>query len=90
MGVEKLRVVFVFDNERAFNSFVDSGWEFGGQSSFAAKAEHTSNAESEVISFTFQNGRGVRLTIVKLDKPFAGAPPDSAQQVQLEEFLEQP
>lgn len=56
----------------------------------SVRHERTSNAESEVISFTFQNGRGVRLTIVKLDKAFAGAPPDSAQQVQLEEFLEQP
>jgi lipid-binding SYLF domain-containing protein len=38
MGVDKFRVVFLFDNERAFNSFVDSGWEFGGQSTVAAKA----------------------------------------------------
>jgi lipid-binding SYLF domain-containing protein len=37
MGVKKFRVVFVFDNEKAFNDFVNSGWEFGGQSSAAAK-----------------------------------------------------
>ena len=37
MGVDKFRVVFVFDNERAFNDFVNKGWEFGGQSTFAAK-----------------------------------------------------
>jgi lipid-binding SYLF domain-containing protein len=37
MGVKKFRVVFVFDNEKAFNGFVNSGWEFGGQSSAAAK-----------------------------------------------------
>lgn len=37
MGVKKFRVVFVFDNEKAFNSFVNSGWEFGGQGSAAAK-----------------------------------------------------
>lgn len=37
MGVKKFRVIFVFDNEKAFNSFVNSGWEFGGQTSAAAK-----------------------------------------------------
>jgi len=36
-GVKKFRVIFVFDNEKAFNSFVNSGWEFGGQASAAAK-----------------------------------------------------
>lgn len=37
MGVKKFRVVFVFDNEKAFNSFVNSGWQLGGQSTAAAK-----------------------------------------------------
>jgi lipid-binding SYLF domain-containing protein len=37
MGVKKFRVVFVFDNERALDSFVNSGWQLGGQSTAAAK-----------------------------------------------------
>ena len=37
MGVKKFSVIFVFDNERAFNSFVNSGWQFGGQATAAAK-----------------------------------------------------
>jgi lipid-binding SYLF domain-containing protein len=37
MGVKKFRVIFVFDTEKAFDGFVNSGWEFGGQSSAAAK-----------------------------------------------------
>jgi lipid-binding SYLF domain-containing protein len=37
MGVKKFRVVFVFDNQKVFNSFVNSGWQFGGQTSAAAK-----------------------------------------------------
>jgi lipid-binding SYLF domain-containing protein len=37
MGVKKFRVVFVFDNQKALNSFVNSGWEFGGQTTAAAK-----------------------------------------------------
>jgi hypothetical protein len=36
-GAKKFRVVFVFDNEKAFNGFANSGWEFGGQSKAAAK-----------------------------------------------------
>lgn len=38
MGVKKFRVVFIFENDKAFNGFVDSGWEFGGQATAAAKA----------------------------------------------------
>ncbi len=37
MGVKKFSVVFVFDNEKAFNSFVNSGWQFGGQATAAVK-----------------------------------------------------
>jgi len=36
MGVKKFSVIFVFDNEKAFNSFVNSGWQFGGQTTAAA------------------------------------------------------
>ena len=37
-GVKKFKVIFVFDSEKAFNKFVDSGWEFGGQSDASAKS----------------------------------------------------
>ena len=36
-GVKKFRCVFVFDNQQAFDNFVNSGWQFGGQASAAAK-----------------------------------------------------
>jgi lipid-binding SYLF domain-containing protein len=36
-GVKKFRVVFVFDNQKVFNDFVNSGWQFGGQADAAAK-----------------------------------------------------
>lgn len=29
-GVQKFRLVFVFETEQAFHQFVNSGWEFGG------------------------------------------------------------
>jgi lipid-binding SYLF domain-containing protein len=37
VGVKKFRVVFVFDNEKALDNFVNSGWQLGGQSTAAAK-----------------------------------------------------
>ncbi len=35
-GVKKFSVIFVFDNDTALDNFVNSGWEFGGQSTAAA------------------------------------------------------
>jgi lipid-binding SYLF domain-containing protein len=35
--LKKFRVVFLFDNEKALDSFVNSGWQLGGQSTAAAK-----------------------------------------------------
>ena len=36
-GVKKFRCIFVFDNQKAFDGFVNSGWQMGGQASAAAK-----------------------------------------------------
>ncbi len=38
LGVQDVRVVFVFHSTRAYMNFVNSGWEFGGQADAAAKA----------------------------------------------------
>jgi lipid-binding SYLF domain-containing protein len=38
LGVKKFRLVWVFDSKDALDKFVNSGWEFGGQASAAAKA----------------------------------------------------
>jgi len=38
IGVKKFRLVFVFDSKQALDAFVNSGWEFGGQASAAAKS----------------------------------------------------
>lgn len=35
-GIKKARLVFVFKNKGAFDQFINSGWEFGGQASVAA------------------------------------------------------
>lgn len=38
VGVKKFSVIFVFENEKVLNSFINSGWEFGGQATAAAKS----------------------------------------------------
>ncbi|EXI88475.1 MAG: hypothetical protein AW11_02095 [Candidatus Accumulibacter regalis] len=35
-GVNKNRLIFVFASEQALRNFIDQGWDFGGQASFAA------------------------------------------------------
>ena len=37
MGVKKFSTIFVFETKDALEKFIDSGWEFGGQSTAAAK-----------------------------------------------------
>jgi len=37
-GVKKFSLVWVFETKEAFDQFVNSGWELGGQGSMAAKA----------------------------------------------------
>ena len=49
-GVKKFRVIFVFDNEKALNSFVNSGWELGGQSTVAAKTGDKGVAMAGAVS----------------------------------------
>ena len=40
IGIKSFNVIFVFENEKALNSFINSGWEFGGQATAAAKYEN--------------------------------------------------
>ena len=50
VGVEKFRVVFVFDTQQAFDNFINSGWEFGGQSTLAAKSGDKGSAIAGAVS----------------------------------------
>ena len=50
VGVDKFRVVFVFDNQAAFDGFVNSGWEFGGQTTVAAKAGDKGDAMAGAVA----------------------------------------
>jgi len=50
MGVKKFRVVFVFDTQKGLNDFVNSGWEFGGQTTAAAKSGDQGAALAGAVS----------------------------------------
>ena len=50
IGAEKYRVVFVFENPAAFNSFVTSGWEAGANAMAAAKSKTQGGALRGAVS----------------------------------------
>lgn len=50
LGVQDIRVVFVFHSPRAYMSFVNKGWEFGAQADAAAKARDKGLAATGEIS----------------------------------------
>ncbi len=50
MGIKKFRVIFVFDTQKALNDFINSGWEFGGQTTAAAKSGDQGLALAGAIS----------------------------------------
>lgn len=69
-GVKKFNIIFVFDTPRAFEKFVNSGWEFGGQSDAAATAGKGKGASiagavsvSEGVSMFQLTDKGVALEI---------------------------
>jgi lipid-binding SYLF domain-containing protein len=49
-GAKKFQLVFVFDNDKALDAFVNSGWEFGGQATAAAKAGDKGSAYQGAVS----------------------------------------
>ena len=38
LGIKDFRAIFIFDNKKVFNSFVNSGWEANAQADAAAKS----------------------------------------------------
>jgi lipid-binding SYLF domain-containing protein len=50
MGVKKFSTIFVFETKDAINRFVDSGWEFGGQATAAAKTGDSGGAYQGAVS----------------------------------------
>jgi lipid-binding SYLF domain-containing protein len=50
MGVKKFSVIFVFDKQSNVDAFVNSGWEFGGQATAAAKMGEEGGALAGAMS----------------------------------------
>lgn len=50
MGVKKFRTIFVFETRDALERFVNSGWEFGGQTTAAAKTGDRGGALQGAVS----------------------------------------
>jgi lipid-binding SYLF domain-containing protein len=50
VSVKKFSVVFVFEQEKALNDFINKGWEFGGQVTAAAKAGEKGASFSGAVS----------------------------------------
>jgi lipid-binding SYLF domain-containing protein len=49
-GAKKFQIVWVFDTDAALNNFINSGWEFGGQATAAAKAGDKGSAYQGAVS----------------------------------------
>ena len=71
LGVKDYRVIFVFENDEAFNRFLDSGWSGSAQADAAAKAGESGGAYSGAVEvypgvWVYQitkNGLALQLTL---------------------------
>jgi lipid-binding SYLF domain-containing protein len=71
VGVKDFRVIFVFETDKAFNQFLDSGWSGSGQADAAAKAGESGGAVSGAVEvapdvYVYQitkNGLALQLTL---------------------------
>lgn len=50
LGVKDFRAIFIFENKKVFNDFVDSGWEANAQADAAAKAGKDGGALNAAIT----------------------------------------
>ena len=57
LGVKDFSAVFVFHTQKAFDNFIDNGWDFSGQADAAAKSGKKGGAES--AAGTIVNGVSV-------------------------------
>src|SRR4249919_2615049 len=49
-GAKKFQVVWVFETEKALSDFINSGWEFGGQATAAAKSGDKGSAYQGAVA----------------------------------------
>jgi lipid-binding SYLF domain-containing protein len=49
-GIKTFRLVWVFNSQKAFDNFVNSGWEFGAQANASAKVGQTGAAATGALA----------------------------------------
>jgi len=52
LGIKKFRLVWVFQSEQAYDSFVNSGWEFGAQATAAAQIDDEGGSLEGAVSIS--------------------------------------
>ena len=52
LGIKEYALIFVFDNQDAWNSFVNKGWEFGAQATAAANDGVNGDSMQGAVSIT--------------------------------------
>jgi lipid-binding SYLF domain-containing protein len=70
-GIKSFNLVWVFQTQAAFDQFVNSGWEFGGQATAAAQADGQGGAVEGAVSVApgvwlyqmTKNGLALELTV---------------------------
>ena len=50
MGIKKFRLIWLFENQSDLDSFINSGWEFGGQATAVAQASGEGGALAGAMS----------------------------------------
>lgn len=71
LGIKDFRAIFLFENKKVFDSFVNSGWEANAQADAAAKAGSAGGALNAAITVApgirlyklTQNGLAIQATI---------------------------
>ncbi|QOY52022.1 hypothetical protein [Candidatus Sulfurimonas baltica] len=71
LGIKDFRAVFLFENKKAFDSFVNSGWEANAQADAAAKVGKEGGAVNAAITVApgvrlyklTQNGLAIQATV---------------------------
>jgi lipid-binding SYLF domain-containing protein len=49
-GIKKFMLIWVFENKKAFDAFVNSGWTFGGQATAAVKSGFSGKSYQGAVS----------------------------------------
>ena len=68
LGASRFRVVFIFETPEAFNAFVRSGWEFGGNAMAVAKTKTEGGALAGAVTVS----KGVKMLQLNEEGVIAG------------------